>query len=88
MSFFLLKDVETLRQSALDTLPERLCGRGYRLFEELNTTLAAYNRAQLLACLVVGAVCGLAFAAIGVPYAALLGVLAGVLEFIPLVGRS
>jgi len=86
LSFFLLKDVESLRQSALDTLPERLRGRGYRLFEELNTTLAAYIRAQLLACLVVGAISGLGFAVIGVPYAALLGVLAGVLEFIPLVG--
>ena len=86
LSFFLLKDVESFRQSALDTLPERLRGRGYRLFEELHTTLAAYIRAQLLACLLVGTVCGLGFAALGVPYAALLGVLAGALEFIPLVG--
>lgn len=86
LSFFLLKDVEQFRQSALDTLPERIRGRGYRLFEELNTTLAAYIRAQLLACLLVGSICGMGFAAIGVPYAALLGVLAGVLEFIPLVG--
>jgi predicted PurR-regulated permease PerM len=86
LSFFLLKDAETLRQTALDALPTRFRGRGYRLFEELNTTLAAYIRAQLLACLLVGSVCGLGFAALGVPYAALLGVLAGVLEFIPLVG--
>ena len=86
LSFFLLKDVELLRQSALDTLPERFRGRGYRLFEELNTTLAAYIRAQLMACLLVGTICGTGFAALGVPYAALLGVLAGVLEFIPLVG--
>jgi predicted PurR-regulated permease PerM len=86
LSFFLLKDVESLRKSALDTLPERLRGRGYRLFEELNTTLAAYIRAQLLACLLIGTICGTGFAALGVPYAALLGVLAGILEFIPLVG--
>lgn len=86
LSFFLLKDAESLRQSALDALPERFRGRGYRLFEELNTTLAAYIRAQLLACLLVGSVCGVGFAALGVPYAVLLGVLAGVLEFIPLVG--
>jgi len=86
LSFFLLKDAESLRQSALDALPKRFRGRGYRLFEELNTTLAAYIRAQLLACLLVGSVCGLGFAAIGVPYAVLLGVLAGILEFIPLVG--
>lgn len=86
LSFFLLKDAESLRHSALDALPKRFRGRGYRLFEELNTTMAAYIRAQLLACLLVGSICGVGFAALGVPYAVLLGVLAGVLEFIPLVG--
>jgi len=86
LAFFMLKDAESLRQAALNALPQRFRGRGYRLFEELNTTLAAYIRAQLLACVVVGAVCGMGFAALGLPYAALLGVLAGVLEFIPLVG--
>ena len=86
LSFFMLKDARTIRTSTLDALPRRFRGRGYRLFEELNTTLAAYIRAQLLACLLVGSICGVGFAAIGVPYAVLLGVLAGILEFIPLVG--
>jgi predicted PurR-regulated permease PerM len=56
------------------------------LFEELNTTLAAYIRAQLLACVLIGIVCGVGFAVLGVPYPVLLGVLAGVLEFVPLIG--
>ncbi|MFO7691928.1 MAG: AI-2E family transporter [Vicinamibacterales bacterium] len=86
LAFFMLKDAENLRLAALNALPQRFRGRGYRLFEELNTTLAAYIRAQLLACVMVGAACGLGFAALGLPYAVLLGVLAGVLEFIPLVG--
>jgi len=34
----------------------------------------------------VGSLCGLGFAVLGMPYPVLLGVLAGVLEFIPLVG--
>jgi len=86
LSFFLLKDAESLRRSALEALPGHVRGRGYRLLRELNLTLAAYIRAQLLACLIVGAVCGTGFAVLGLPYAALLGVLAGALEFIPLVG--
>ena len=60
--------------------------RGHRLFEELNATLAAYAGAQLIACVVVGTLCGLGFALLGNPYAILLGVLAAVLEFIPLIG--
>jgi len=52
----------------------------------LNATLAAYIHAQLLACALVGSVCGLGFAVLGIPYPVLLGVLAGILEFIPFVG--
>ena len=43
-------------------------------------------RAALLACLVVGLLCTIGFVFIGVPYALLFGVVAGLLEFIPLVG--
>jgi predicted PurR-regulated permease PerM len=67
-------------------VPHRLRLRGHRLFEELSTTLAAYIRAQLLACVLIGSICGVGFAVLGMPYPLLLGVLAGVLEFIPLVG--
>jgi predicted PurR-regulated permease PerM len=86
LSFFLLKDAASLRRATLDALPERLRGRGYQLFEELNTTLAAYIRAQLLACLLVGTVCGVGFSVLGLPYAVLLGVIAGMVEFIPFIG--
>src|SRR6185503_19652297 len=40
------------------------------------------------ACVLIGGVCGVGFALLGVPYAVLLAVLAGILEFIPLVGPS
>jgi len=52
----------------------------------MNDVLAAYIRAQLLACALIGIVCGVVFTILGVPYPVLLGVIAGVLEFIPLVG--
>src|SRR5207244_13230813 len=76
----------SFRRTILMALPHRLQLRGLRLFEELNATLVAYIRAQLLACVLVGTLCGVGFAVIGIPYPVLLGVLAGVLEFIPLVG--
>jgi predicted PurR-regulated permease PerM len=87
LAFFLLKDAEDFRRSALLALPMgRLRGRGAQLFEDINDTLAAYIRAALLGCLLIGVVCTVAFMIIGVPYALLLGALAGLLEFIPLVG--
>jgi predicted PurR-regulated permease PerM len=86
LAFFLLKDIGDFRRAILAALPHRLRLRGHRLFEDMNATLAAYVRAQLLSCAAVGALCGIGFALIGMPYPVLLAVLAGVLEFIPLVG--
>jgi len=86
LGFFFLKDADGFRRSAVLALPQRIRRRGYELFTELNTTLAAYIRAQLLACVLIGSICGVGFAVLGVPYAVLLGVLAGILEFVPLIG--
>jgi predicted PurR-regulated permease PerM len=86
LAFFLLKDADRLRRSTVSALAHNVRRRGQELFKELDATLAAYVRAQLVACVLVGSVCGIGFAMLGVPYAVLLGVLAGVLEFVPLVG--
>ncbi len=86
LAFLMLKDAAAIRRTVLTALPHRVQLRGHRLFEELNATMAAYVRAQLIACVVVGSLSGIGFALLGNPYAVLLGVLAAVLEFVPLVG--
>jgi predicted PurR-regulated permease PerM len=87
VGFFLLKDGKAFRSAILLALPRgRLRGRGTELFEDINDTLAAYMRAALLACVLIGVLCTIGFMLIGVPYALLFGVVAGLLEFVPLVG--
>jgi predicted PurR-regulated permease PerM len=87
LAFFFLKDADSFRRSALKMLPQgRIRWRGDEFFQDVNSTLAAYIRAQLTACLLIGTVCTLGFLLIGVPYALALGVMAGMLEFIPLLG--
>ena len=87
LALFLLKDVDVFRASALRLFPRgRLRWRGEDFFQDVNTTLAAYVRAQLIACLIIGVACTIGFALIGVPYAMVLGIAAGLLEFIPLAG--
>jgi predicted PurR-regulated permease PerM len=87
LAFFLLKDATIFTSSVLGALPDGAARqRGNDLLRDLDRTLAAYIRAQLLACLLVGAICTIGFLIIGVPYALVLGVLAGLLEFIPLAG--
>jgi predicted PurR-regulated permease PerM len=86
LAFFVLKDAHHFRRAAIIALPHRFRLRARRLFDELNTVLATYVRAQLLACVLVGSICGVGFAILGIPYPVLLGIFAGVLEFIPLIG--
>lgn len=87
LAFFLLKDARLLRDLVLRILPRgRLRSRGTEFLGELNETLAAYIRAQITACLVVGVVCTMGFVLIGIPYAVVLGIAAGLLEFVPLAG--
>src|SRR5882724_1325762 len=87
LGFFFLKDADAFRRSALAMLPRgRIRWRGDEFFQDVNSTLAAYIRAQLTACLLIGAVSSLGFALIGLPSPLVLGLIAGMLEFVPLVG--
>jgi predicted PurR-regulated permease PerM len=87
LGFFLLKDAESFRRSALLMLPRgRWRWRGDEFFQDINRTLAAYIRAQLTACLFIGVVCALGFTVLGLPGGLVMGVIAGVFEFVPLVG--
>jgi predicted PurR-regulated permease PerM len=87
LAFFLLKDAESFRRSALLMLPRgRWRWRGDEFFQDINNTLAAYIRAQLTACLFIGVVCAIGFTVLGLPGGLVMGVIAGVFEFVPLVG--
>jgi predicted PurR-regulated permease PerM len=87
LAFFFLKDADSFRRSALMMLPQgRIRWRGDELFQDINSTLAAYIRAQLISCLLIGSFCTTGFAIFGVRYALVLGLAAGMLEFVPLLG--
>ena len=48
--------------------------------------LAAYTRAQATSALIVGIICGVGFALMKLPNAAMFGIVAGLLEMIPIAG--
>lgn len=87
LSFFFLKDADSFRRSVLAMLPRgRLRWRGDEFFQDINSTLAAYIRAQLTACILIAVICSVGFAVLGLPSPLVLGLMAGMLEFVPLVG--
>src|SRR5215470_18097780 len=87
LAFFLLKDAESFRRSLLHMLPRgRWRWRGDEFFQDVNSTLAAYVRAQLTACFFIGAICAVGFSLFRLPGPLVLGLIAGLFEFVPLVG--
>ena len=87
VAFFLLKDAANFRRGALGLVPAgRTRAHAEALLDRIDAALAAYIRAQLVACLIVGAIVAVGFTLLRVPYGAILGIAAGVAEFLPLVG--
>lgn len=87
LAFFFLKDVNQFRLGVLRLFPAgRWRARAESVLADVNTTLAAYTRAQLISCILIGTVCTIGFYAFGLKYALLLGILAGIFEFVPLLG--
>ena len=87
LAFFFLKDANLFRVGILRLFPSgRWRARMESVIFDINTTLAAYTRAQLISCLIIGILCTTGFYILGNDYALLLGILAGVFEFVPLIG--
>lgn len=87
LAFFFLKDVNQFRLAVLRLFPAgRWRARAESVLADVNTTLAAYTRAQLISCILIGFICTLGFYVLDLKYALLLGILAGIFEFVPLIG--
>ncbi|HYJ92481.1 MAG TPA: AI-2E family transporter [Pyrinomonadaceae bacterium] len=87
LAFFFLKDASMFRLALLRMFPAgdwRM--RVDSVVSDVNATLAAYTRAQTISCLMIGVVCTIGFYILGNNYALLLGVMAGVFEFVPIIG--
>jgi predicted PurR-regulated permease PerM len=86
-AFLLLTRWHRFRRSTTRVLPTpHLRWRGDEFLRNLDSLLAAYTRAQALSALIVGGICWLGFAALGLPYPGTLGLAAGLLEVVPLAG--
>jgi predicted PurR-regulated permease PerM len=86
MSIFWLMSADKLREFTLSLAPERVRAEGGLLFTELGHALGGWVRGTLIAMLLIGSLTALGMALLGMPYALLLGILAGFTELIPYLG--
>jgi predicted PurR-regulated permease PerM len=84
--FYILKDESQVKTGVLHALPQRLRGDVQCMARLIDDVLSAYIRGQLLLCLFVGGLATLSLFIIGVPFALVLGLIAGLLEALPYIG--
>ncbi|MBO0460795.1 MULTISPECIES: AI-2E family transporter [Enterococcus] len=84
--FYMLKDGEKLVPNIKRFFPEKRREQIVELLGQLNKTLANYISGQAIECLFVGTFTFLGYFAIGVDYAFLFGVIAGLTNLIPYLG--
>lgn len=84
--FYILNDQAEVSAGLLTLVPERFEADVRNLLRIADDIFSAYIRGQLLLCLFVGAMATVGLMLIGVPYALVLGLVAGVFELIPYIG--
>jgi predicted PurR-regulated permease PerM len=86
LTYYLLKDKETLKRGVLELVPPPYQQRTTRIFFKMNKVLSGYVKGILLLCLMVGTTAGIGLYLLGVRYFIILGLIAGVTEAITFIG--
>lgn len=86
LTFYLLKDYNTLNESVLGYVPRRFEPHVSEVVHRLGITTGALVRGQFLICIVLAFYYSVALSAIGLPMPLVLGAFSGLLNLVPVVG--
>ena len=85
-AFYLLYDFDRIVASAADLIPPRMRGEATSFFKDIDAVLGQFFRGQFTVMAILGVLYSVGYGLIGVPLALPIGILAGVLAFIPYLG--
>lgn len=86
LTYFILKDYKSLRNSLLGWLPNSHFELGWLIYHRVTNQLEAYTRGVMIQSFIMAIVAGLGFLIIGLDMPVLLGILTGLLNLIPYIG--
>ena len=86
VSFYLLHDLYAVEMSVMRIVPPPYRKDAERLFSELGPIWNAFLRGQAILALVMSLAVGLTMTALGLRYSLVIGLTAGLVEFVPIVG--
>ena len=84
--FYLMKDSGPIRESLHAPFPSALRPYLRDILDIVDRTLGGYIRGQLTLGLIVGVIVAVGLLLMGVPFAVILGIVAGLTEMIPIIG--
>ncbi len=86
IAYFWLEERTTIRRLVVRSLKPEHRQRALTVWEDVETRLGAWLRGQLLLMAIIGTAQGIGYVVMGLPFALLLAVFAGLMEAIPMVG--
>jgi len=87
-AFYLLYDFDHLVARAAELIPPRLRPEANSFFGEVDQVLGQFFRGQFTVMAILAVLYSLGYGSIGVPLALPIGIMAGMLSFIPYVGST
>ncbi|MFA6279600.1 MAG: AI-2E family transporter [Bdellovibrionales bacterium] len=88
VAFYLLRDWPKVTRNVDELVPRAQHGIVRQAAIEINKTLSGFIRGQALVCLSLGFIYSVGLTLVGLHYGATIGIIAGVLSFIPYVGSG
>jgi predicted PurR-regulated permease PerM len=86
IAYFILAEGDVGIKKFVERIPNKYFEMSLNIMDKLGKVLVFYLRGLILECSIVGGLSIIGFMIIGVPYAVLLGVLAGIANLIPYIG--
>lgn len=86
LAFYITKDIDILRRSAIKWIPASKRNYVVRLFKDIDEVIGEFIRGQLIVCVIVGVLTSIALYILGVQFAIILGMIAGIVNVIPYFG--
>jgi len=86
LSFYLLKDMGQMREKVYGILPPQWRDGALELWHEIDKVLGSFFRGYLVVAVIVGGLVAVVLAALGMDFALMLGLFAGLTELIPYFG--
>ncbi|GAB6182012.1 AI-2E family transporter [Desulfotomaculum defluvii] len=86
LAFYIMRDLELLKSWARSIVPKEMAADVFYLAKQIDLVFSSFIRGHLTVVVIIGVLTSLSFMLIGLEFATMLGIIAGITELIPYFG--